>query len=722
MGERMLRRFVPLLLILFVATAVVAAEVSVSDVALQTAPGSKRLPAIAAGDGGYLAVWLDARAWSFTLTATRIAANGEPLDPIGIPLGSAAFFQPQVLWNGDGYLVFWNDADYSTLMVTRVSRDGIAEAPRVLREHAPLDQRARAVATNGSHIVLAYRGDGQLRAGNGPMRIAVMTREGVLIDDRSIDVRNSWTPTVIANDHEFLVAWNVAGQDQQGDFVAVRLDSRGAAIDASPRKIGEGWDADILRNGSNYVAIADAPNYVSWSVSRDLAEIGTASPLPLNHYDRAPSLLDGSPAMMAVFESSEKVFVTAVTFDADGHEAGPRKRIVESVPSHFAVARGADALALIEVKPDDSYYTDALVGSIFDEGTLSRTAADRALALSASEESTPVIAGGGGRYLAVWTGPRGLTAGRFLPDGTRLDADGFVLDTGGSSPAVAFDGERFVVSYIRNIYNQNEAIVRFVSPDGGLLPDAQMVERTAYVASPVHLAVGGGVVLATWMREDGVYAAALRGTQVIAPARKIADTQGGGPVAQWNGRQFLVAWSETEWDWDVEESARLLSMRIESDLTPVDAQPRLLLERPVQDPVLAAWNGGWLVAFQNGYDIRLHEIDEDGTMNGTPLVSMPGYSPKLVNAAAHPWLAWTSPENHLLRASQIRPDGTLATDPALSITAPPFGYSFGYHSALGALGNDIAATYSRVTMEAGSVRRVFISTVKNANPRRRAVR
>jgi hypothetical protein len=426
--------------------------------------------------------------------------------------------------------------------------------------------------------------------------------------------------------------------------------------------------------------------------------------------------------MMAVFESSEKAFVTAVTFDANGHEAGPRKRIVELLPNHFAVARGNGALAMIEVESGDSYYADALVGSIFDEGTLSRTAADHALALSASEESNPVIAGGAGRYLAVWSGPRGLTAGRFLADGTRLDGNGFVLDSPASSPAVAFDGERFVVSYSRNRNNQNEAIVRFVSPADGLLPDVQMLERTAYVWSPLDLAVGGGVVLATWMAEDGVYAAALRGTQVIAPARKISDSRGRGPVAKWNGRQFLVVWTETEWDWDVEESARLQSMRIESDLTLVDAQPRVLFDHPAEDAVLAAWKGGWLIAFQYVYDIRLHEIDENGAMNEMPLVRMTGSSPKLVNAAAHPWLAWTSHESHLLRASQLRSDGTLDTDGALSITAPPFGYSFGYATALGSLGNDIAASYARVTMEAGSVRRVFISTVKNANPRRRAVR
>jgi hypothetical protein len=709
----MLRRL-HLLLILFVATsALVAAEVSVSDFALRTAPGSKRLPTIAAGDSGYLAAWLDERSWGQTLIATRISPTGEPLEVLGIPLGRAGYFRPQVVWNGSGYLVFWNDPD-NRLMVASVSRDGVAGSPRVVQEHARLDQRSRAVATNGTNIVLAYSW--------GPMHVAVLTRDGVLIDDRIIDGRASWTPTVVANGHEFLVAWSVQGSGVWNDFVAMRLDSRGAPIDDAPRKIGAGWDSEILRNGSNYVAVAQAPDSVSWSVSRDLGTIGTTAPLPLNHYDRAPSLLDGSPAMMAVFESSEKAFVTAVTFDGNGHEAGPRKRIVETVASHFAVTRGNDALAMIEVGSDGI----ALNGSLFDDATLSRKAPDRALALSAAEETAPAVAGGGGRYLAVWQGPQGLTAGRFLPDGTRLDASGFVLDSSAFSPAVAFDGERFVVSYILRRNNRDETIVRFVSPYEGLLPDGLMVASTVYVSGPATLAAGGGVVLATWTESGGIYAALLQGTRIIAPARKIASSEGGLPAAQWNGRQFLVVWTEYDFDYDMSVPARLRSMRIDSDLTLVDAQPRRLLELSTElEPVLGAWKGGWLIAFQDGNNIRLHEIDESGAMKETPLVTTAGYSPKLVNATSHPWLAWTSYENEtlMLRVAPVRSDGTLGTDAALSVAAPPFGYSFGYSTAIGSLGNHIGAVYARVAPEAGSVRRVFLSAIENESPgRRRAVR
>ncbi len=708
----MLQRLVPILLILVVAASAFGAEeVPVSDFALQTAPGMKRLPSIAAGEGGYLAVWTDERSWSRTLLAERLSPTGEPLDPFGIPLGKSAYFRPQVLWNGDRYLVFWND-DGGKLMVTGVSREGVAEAPRVLREHASLDQRQRAVATNGSHIVLAYSAAGRVR-------VAVMTRDAVILDDRALETRNTWTPTVIANGSQFLVAWNSFGSNERGDFLAMRLDSRGAAIDASPRRIGEGPEAEIVRHGGNYVAIAQEPHSESWLVSGDLSQIGDAAPLPVNHYDRGPSLLDGAPAMLAIFESSEKVYVTAVTFDDDGHESGPRKRIVESVPSHFAVARGNDGLGMIEVR--SGLGPDALIGNVFDDATLSRKGPERALALSAGEETTPVIAGGAGRYLAVWNGPRGLTAGRFLPDGTRLDDDGFVLDSPASSPSVVFDGERFLVSYRTNLTG-NRLIVRFVSPGDGLLPDVQVVEQTPYSWSEAPLAVGGGVVLATWMASDGLYAAALRGTQVIAPARKIADSHGGRPVAKWNGRHFLVVWHETDFDWDMSYPARLLSMRIESDLTAVDAQPRLLLESPVVDPVLAFWKGGWLIAFEQGSNIRIHEIDQGGAMNGAPLVSIPGSAPRFVNAASHPWLAWTSFGENVLRASAVRADGTLGPD-VLSVSAPPFGYSFGYHTELGSLGNDVAAVYARVALEAGSVRRAFVSVAKGTPPgKRRAVR
>lgn len=714
--------------LLVAVSAFAAVEVPVSeDFAFQTAPSTKRLPALAAGEGGYLAVWLDGRNGEHSLMATRVAAAGEALDPIGIPLGRAAFRQPQVLWNGESYLVFWNPSDDSgRLMVTRVSREGVAETSRVVREGARLDLRARAVAANGTHIVLAYT-EGY---GGQPVHVAVMTPDAVLIEDRVVDARGSWMPTVIANGRDFLVAWSVR-RGQLYDFVALRLDSRGAAVDASPRKIGEGYGGEILRNGSNYVAISPTsedrePEYRSWRISRDLAQIGAAAPLSLTHYERAPSLLDGAPARMVIFDvTNEKTFVSAVTFDANGHEAVPRKRMLESIPSHFAASQGGDALALIEVEPDSTYGTDTLVGSVFDGATLARKTPDRSLALSAIEQNESAIAGGGNRYLAVWGGPEGLQAGRFLPDGTRLDANGFTLDPGASSPAVAFDGERFVVSYVRRRNGGDETVVRFVSPRDGLLPAEEILDRAPYLLSRPSLAVGGGVVLVTWVRDDGVQAAALRGTQLIAPARKIASSDRNAPAAAWSGGRFLVVWEESDLDWDMYVAARLQSMRLESDLTPVDAQPRLLFERRggPKEAVLAAWKGGWLIAFQDGYDIRLHEIAGNGEMAATPFATVTGSSPKLVNARSRPWLAWTSPGWDSMRLVPVRSDGALDGEGALSIAAPPFGLSFGYFSSIGALGDGVAAAYARVSLEAGTVRRVFVSILDPRSPgRRRAVR
>lgn len=703
----MSRRLLPLLLILFVAGVVAAAEIPVSDFSLETSRATKRLPVIAAGDGGYLAAWLDERNGSRTLMATRIGPTGVPLDPLGIPLGRASFYRPQILWNGDVYLVLWNDFD-GKLLIAGVSRDGHAEAPRVLLERGALGQRPRAVATNGSYIVVGY-------TSSGAMHVAVLTLEGVLVNDRIVDSRNSWTPTVLANDDEFLVAWNVAG-----DVIGLRLDSRGVPKDTL-RKIGEGQEAEVLRNGSSYVVVAQQPNYVSWAVSRDLTSVGTAAPLVLNQLDRDPSLLDGSPAMMAVFESTDNAYVTAITFDANGREAGPRKRIVQSGPSHFAVARGDDALAIIEVKYDGIAH-DALIGSLFDDDTLSRKAPDRVLTLSAYGEDSPVIAGGKGHYLVVWRRSGSLLAGRFLQNGTRMDGNGFVLDPASSSPpSVVFDGERFVVTYLVWRGNQRRAVVRFVSPTEGLLPNSYEFESRE---APT-LEAGNGVVLVTWIGNDGIWVGALRGTEAFGSPQRIAESYGSAPVAKWNGRQFLVAWIEFEFDYDMYFPSRMLSMRIDSDLTRVDAQPRVLMADAVdsESPALAAWKDGWLIAFEDDDQVRLHEIDVTGQMMETPLFARTGISPKLVNTVSQPWLAWTTWQNNVLSITPIKTDGTLDEGRSRSLAAPPVGSSFAYNTALASLGNDVAAAYARVAPEAGSVERVFFSVMQNPMPmRRRAVR
>src|SRR6185436_14559667 len=103
-------RLLPTLLALALsASAALAEEIPISYTDQRgNPPATRRIPDIAAGDDGFLAAWLDERAFSSTVMVARLTDAGEPLDPMGIALGASAWGRPQVIWNGEAWLVFWS--------------------------------------------------------------------------------------------------------------------------------------------------------------------------------------------------------------------------------------------------------------------------------------------------------------------------------------------------------------------------------------------------------------------------------------------------------------------------------------------------------------------------------------------------------------------------------------------------------------------------------------
>jgi hypothetical protein len=98
----------------------------------QGAP-SQRQPDFAAGDNGYLAVFLSAVSNETRIKAQRLDANGVAIDaePVLVQGGSTSLRNPRVAWNGSLYLVVWENASVSQGFVPgaifgkRVSPEGV---------------------------------------------------------------------------------------------------------------------------------------------------------------------------------------------------------------------------------------------------------------------------------------------------------------------------------------------------------------------------------------------------------------------------------------------------------------------------------------------------------------------------------------------------------------------------------------------------------------------
>jgi len=150
-------------------------------------------------------------------------AAGEILDPLGIRLPSVSLqtSRPNVVFLGDAYLVYWNEASLTAPYVTRVmgariSRDGVLldSTPRMFAERAGIN--VVGAASNGNRVVLVF-GESMI----------VLDRNANIVDGPrrlSPDSAGANTTTVASNGRDFLVLW------QQGTFItSQRLDANGVA-------------------------------------------------------------------------------------------------------------------------------------------------------------------------------------------------------------------------------------------------------------------------------------------------------------------------------------------------------------------------------------------------------------------------------------------------------------------------------------------------------------
>ncbi|MHB8879804.1 MAG: hypothetical protein ACYC8T_39450, partial [Myxococcaceae bacterium] len=83
-----------------------------SGIAISTAAGEQSSPAVAWDGNDYLVVWQDARNFADDIYGARVSAAGAVQDASGIAISTAASDQisPAVAWDGTNYLVVWQDA------------------------------------------------------------------------------------------------------------------------------------------------------------------------------------------------------------------------------------------------------------------------------------------------------------------------------------------------------------------------------------------------------------------------------------------------------------------------------------------------------------------------------------------------------------------------------------------------------------------------------------
>lgn len=717
-----------------------AAEIPLTSPVFGPAALAQYGPRAASDGDGYLVLWEDGRANRQQTLATRVSRDGQVLDPTGIPIVNGVLVNPQVVWTGESYLLVWGSYDDWTTSMLRIGRDGhVIDGPRVLLEKVV----PSSVATNGTHVVVAYQAAGSMRA-------LFLDRAARPVADVRLapgDGERGLLHVTVSGGHftatwlHILVpyVWNGA----RGLLEGIRFDLNGP-IDAAPRTLIDApyiVDPVLASDGNGYVVVArDASNLLySRAVSADLSTVSEATVLPEPILEYLSLLWTGNEYVLV----GQGGTLRAQRIDRQGRPAGESASFDDPVFTGSAWApvvatNGRDLL--VAWNGADTYNSGTALdvyGTLVSASSLARRGRSL-LSMSAPRQIRPLVAFGGTNLLAVWLEGPGLWAKRLNADGTALDAAPLFVAEAQVPAEVIFNGTDYLLSWFD--YVAREIVTRRIPRDGALRVDGGSRVATPNGVDSFALASNGEVTMLAWNEYDAVKAVRLRadGTLVDATPLAIVDERLVGDIGiAANGNEFFVTWGtlvESAHDFHVGPLPESIQgARVTKDLQLLDANGIDIATSDAYeaDPAVA-WNGReWLVIWLRASDeIRARRVAANGTLADSIasddgiLIARKALQPEITWDGSRYLLAWidrTQTRMRMRTAWLTHPGTPLLGDTIISngdiewaarMTVAPIRPGH------------FAAAYARIAGEPqyGGVARAFVTFVDLPATRRRAVR
>jgi len=458
------------------------------DALVAGSAGRQSEPAVAAGAGGYLAVWTDERTVRPSgssllaglsgseqdLYALRLDAAGTPLGPLPFPLTQDAGFQrePQLAWNGAHWLVAWENQTPSQSFY----QDEVF-AVRVAPDGTVLDDPPIAVLPFSSSFALAANGGewavvGQDDAGGGLVATRVAA-DGTVLDPGGV---------VLVPDTYFLyfgLDFEAAGGEYlltytaQGSPLARRFDASLAPIGGVVSLPG----TNVASSGSQY--------FLNWSAGG--SQLG--SPMALD----GTLLVPGGAVVTAASSSGVHTswggtqWWTAWTNVVQGAvvaRTNPDGVVLDpggaAISPAFGSGMSQAVIAGGVAGEAAALWTDRRAGGVEPEDVFGaglsaagQASPETSLSSAATTQTRPALAAGAGGYALAFesesSGARRILAHRLDQDGMALDPEPFELASGTnlavSRPCVAWNGSNYLFAWSEN----GSILARRMLPDGTFL-------------------------------------------------------------------------------------------------------------------------------------------------------------------------------------------------------------------------------------------------------------
>jgi hypothetical protein len=493
-----------------------------AGIAISTAAENQYFPDVSFDGTNYMVVWQDERSDTFDIYGSRVAQNGNVLDPSGKKISGATDEQsrPSIDFDGTNYLVVWDDERtgseydiYGTLLDTSgtaLNPAGIAISTATDNQYMP------SVSFDGTNYLVAWH-DNRDGAANYDIYSTRVNTSGVVQEPSGIPIANmpvqQLTPAVISYGGQWLAVWRDNRNGGYNDIYGSRISASGTVTDPSGILISASAQAQgkpaVASDGTNYLVVWEEAR--SGGYSTDIYGIRIDdSGRQLDENAIAISTSTGSQAYPAVAFDNDSIYLVvwqddrSGTYDIYGARVSTSGNVLDGPGIAISTATGRQQFPSVAfgdtnflvVWGDErggSPSTDDIYGTLVepDNGNVV-TPSGNVIADDAYWQDNPSVAFDGTNYLVVWDD---YGSGTFDEDiyGVRvnqscnpIEASSIAISTatnGQYRPVVAFDGTNYMVVWFdKRSSNASDIYGTRINQSGSVL-DASGITLIAFTGT-----------------------------------------------------------------------------------------------------------------------------------------------------------------------------------------------------------------------------------------------